>query len=247
MATVSDDTANAGTTPVEMSPRVLHQTDRSLIVYFKKFLSFEMQKTLLEGTSKSIEWRKEVDDFGVQDRESFYMGDDPSCIFSYVGLELTPNEWNLDCRTVRDMLNASIAPYVSKRLQIEEKECRVTACLMNYYRKGEGMIPWHWDEVRAHGIGKVVASVSLGGPRPFELKTRCAVDINDGRGDGDQVTNILSLTLEPGSVLLMAGDAQEEYLHRLPLPDDAPERISLTMRSIVPGFETGLKKKKMNA
>ena len=48
-------------------------------------------------------------------------------------------------------------------------------------------------------------------------------------------------------MLLMAGDVQEEYLHRLPLPDDAPERISLTMRSIVPGFETDLKKKKVNA
>eukprot|EP00980_Cylindrotheca_fusiformis_P022770 scaffold9734_cov73-Cylindrotheca_fusiformis.AAC.1 len=51
--------------------------------------------------------------------------------------------------------------------------------------------------------------------------------------------------LESGSVLLMKGDVQEHYEHCLPLQkgDDNlkegnPLRISLTFRSIVPGFET---------
>jgi alkylated DNA repair dioxygenase AlkB len=213
--------------------KVIYQTENSLIVYVKDFLPFENQEKLLRQLSKNIQWRKEVDDFGVQDRESCYMGNDPSCIFSYVGLKLTPNKWNFDCQGIRDKLNRIIAPYISKQLpQLQEKDCRVTACLMNYYRKGEGMIPWHSDEVRAHGRGKVVASVSLGGPRPFELKKR---------NENDEDATIMSITLDPGSVLLMAGDVQEEFLHRLPLSEEnSPERISLTMRSIVPGFETTL-------
>ena len=42
-------------------------------------------------------------------------------------------------------------------------------------------------------------------------------------GAGDDAAT--SVTLEPGSVLLMAGDAQEEFLHRLPLDEgSAPVR-----------------------
>ena len=39
----------------------------------------------------------------------------------------------------------------------------------------------------------------------------------------------------------MAGTTQDHWLRRLPLPGaDAPHRISLTFRSIVPGFEEAL-------
>ena len=225
----------------EMEPRILYKTERTLIVYFKNFLTFEAQDLLLQKLSTKVKWRQEVDDFGLQKRESFYMGDDPSCIFSYVGLELVPNDWDVDCRAIKEKINTELAPYISKQLQLEEKTCYVTACLLNYYSKGGGDIPWHWDEVRAHGIGKVVASVSLGVPRPFELKRRRTDDVNDGRSGPNAPTT--SIALEPGSVLLMAGDAQEEFLHRVPLPENAPDRISLTMRSIVPGFEEELKKR----
>eukprot|EP00658_Telonema_sp_P-2_P014318 TRINITY_DN15441_c0_g1_i2.p1 TRINITY_DN15441_c0_g1~~TRINITY_DN15441_c0_g1_i2.p1 ORF type:complete len:124 (-),score=29.94 TRINITY_DN15441_c0_g1_i2:106-477(-) len=103
-----------------------------------------------------------------------------------------------------------------------------TAVLCNRYPEGEGEIPWHSDEVRAHGPAKVVASLSLGGPRHFELKRHEAED-----------SELEAVLLEPGSVLLMAGTTQESWLHRLPLTGGDRERISLTMRSIVPGYEAG--------
>ena len=37
------------------------------------------------------------------------------------------------------------------------------ASLLNHYPASHGYIPWHWDEVRAHGDARIVASVSLGG------------------------------------------------------------------------------------
>jgi len=46
-----------------------------------------------------------------------------------------------------------------------------------------------------------------------------------------------TVDLETGSVLLMAGRAQEVFEHELPLRPDDPHRISLTFRSIVPGYE----------
>ena len=73
------------------------------------------------------------------------------------------------------------------------------------------------------------------------------------------LTAPINVVMEPGSVLLMAGAVQDHFYHRLPLHEDihedsheegeslndtlhstmsgAPERVSLTMRSIVRGYE----------
>mmetsp|Transcript_174 Transcript_174/g.447 ORF Transcript_174/g.447 Transcript_174/m.447 type:complete len:336 (-) Transcript_174:316-1323(-) len=162
-------------------------------------------------------------------------------------------------------------------------EADMTACLANLYREGTGHIPWHYDEVRAHGEKKIIAALSLGGPRVFEYRRKNASiqgEAGDGDGDGgigeskggdgqkdDYVPvgpsgsvatqpetdtkdlKVHSIRLQPGSVLLMRGRTQEFFEHRLPLSKDAtdeaslskttldPLRISLTFRSIVPGFE----------
>ena len=74
------------------------------------------------------------------------------------------------------------------------------------------------------------------------------------------LTAPINVVMEPGSVLLMAGAVQDHFFHRLPLHKDvhedshedsheslhdtlhstmsgSPERVSLTMRSIVRGYE----------
>ena len=48
------------------------------------------------------------------------------------------------------------------------------------------------------------------------------------------------LELEAGSVLGMWGRTQEAFEHELPLRPGDGHRISLTFRSIVPGFEDGI-------
>ena len=94
-----------------------------------------------------------------------------------------------------------MAPAVATELGLPEADCAATSTLINRYLEAEGEIAWHFDEVRAHGPAKVVASVSLGGPREFELKPRGAV------GESSH------LDMEPGSVLLMAGDVQVNACH----------------------------------
>ena len=50
----------------------------------------------------------------------------------------------------------------------------------------------------------------------------------------------MALALPSGSALVMAGDAQDHWEHSLPLDAAAaPRRVSLTFRSIVPGYEDG--------
>ena len=84
--------------------------------------------------------------------------------------------------------------------------------------------------MRAHGPLKLVISISTGGSRPFELRSKTAPERR------------MRVMLPPGSALVMAGEAQRDWEHALPLEptadgDAAPHRISLTFRSIEVGFE----------
>jgi alkylated DNA repair dioxygenase AlkB len=75
---------------------------------------------------------------------------------------------------------------------------------VNLYPFGEGHIPWHNDEVCAHGRDKIVASLSLGGPRRFQLRRRRDVD----GGHNIEQELVFDQLLPSGSVLLMKGNTQ---------------------------------------
>jgi alkylated DNA repair dioxygenase AlkB len=185
---------------------------------------------------ENVEWRRENDNFGPQDRLSAYFGD-AECTFSYVGLTLKPRPWPTPMLKVRQQLEARLA----KDSFLSGITC--SACLVNNYPPGEGQIVWHHDEIRAHGPRPLIASVSLSphGERSFELRRRAAAAGGDPTSAATAAAADLSLSLAHGSALIMAGSAQEGWLHRLPLSGpDAPHRISLTFRSIIPGFEDAL-------
>jgi 2OG-Fe(II) oxygenase superfamily len=148
-----------------------HLADKDIIVsevlLIEDVLSLEESIRYLHLLSTEfIPWKVEVDNFGVQTQQTCYFGD-PGAVFLYVGLRLVPQEgpWPACLDELRRaVLEAcglsSSPPYV------------LTACLANRYMEGEGYIPWHYDEVCAHGPQKVVASLSLGGPRRFQLRRR---------------------------------------------------------------------------
>ena len=153
-----------------------------------------------------------------QGRQACYFGD-PDAIFSYVGLSLEPRPWPRCLDDARKAVGR-IADAHSTRL---------TACLANLYERGTGEIPWHHDEVRACGEAKLVIALSLGGERRMLLRRRDCVS-----------TPTVSLSLPAGSAVVMGGSAQDHWEHALPLDgEDAPPRISLTFRSIEPGYEVG--------
>ena len=133
--------------------RWIHRTNRALIIYVRGFLGHERQDALLRqmtastssapapatSSSGSVPWRVETDDFGVQGRESYYAAD-PGCVFSYVGLRLSPNPWTEGLDAVRADLNALAAPLVAAHLGLAVDECRATATLCNHYPEGEGEV-----------------------------------------------------------------------------------------------------------
>ena len=87
----------------------------------------------------------------------------------------------------------------------------------NYYRTGADSVAWHGDRMRHEQIDPLVAIVSVGAPRPFQLRPR---------GGG----HALSFLLGQGDLLVMGGAIQHDWEHSVPKVAAAGPRISITYR-----------------
>ena len=115
--------------------------------------------------------------------------------------------------------------WIPELLAIKQKVEEVTglefnSCLLNLYQSGEEGMSWHSDAEAELGKHPAIASVSLGAQRKFVLKHKASAEK-------------IELQLEPGSLLLMAGETQQHWLHSLPKTKKVKEpRINLTFRNI---------------
>lgn len=87
----------------------------------------------------------------------------------------------------------------------------------NYYRNGRDSVAWHGDRIRHRLERPLVAIVSVGAPRPFQLRPR---------GGGPSQTFLLG----QGDLLVMGGDCQHTWEHRVPKVAVAAPRLSITFR-----------------
>jgi alkylated DNA repair dioxygenase AlkB len=95
------------------------------------------------------------------------------------------------------------------------------SCLLNLYHNGEEGMSWHSDDEKSLGKDTAIASISLGAERKFSFKHK-------------KMAQSVSLLLEDGSLLLMKGSTQTNWLHSLPKSTRVKQaRINLTFRSIV--------------
>jgi alkylated DNA repair dioxygenase AlkB len=93
--------------------------------------------------------------------------------------------------------------------------------LANLYRDGRDSVGWHRDSDYAHGGRAVIASVSFGAVRRFELRERAGPPA-------------AAIDLEPGSLLLMDAGAVARWWHRVPKTARAcGPRVNLTFRYMV--------------
>jgi alkylated DNA repair dioxygenase AlkB len=95
------------------------------------------------------------------------------------------------------------------------------SCLLNLYHNGNEGIAWHSDDEESLGRNNNIASLSLGAERKFLFKHKLT-------------KQIVSILLEHGSLLIMKGSTQTNWLHSLPkFKRILQPRINLTFRSIV--------------
>lgn len=93
------------------------------------------------------------------------------------------------------------------------------SCLLNLYDTGDEGMGWHSDDEKELEENGSIASISLGVERKFAFRHK-------------KTKEIISLLLENGSLLLMKGTTQTNWLHSLPKSKKIQSsRINLTFRT----------------
>jgi len=96
-----------------------------------------------------------------------------------------------------------------------------TSVLLNYYRNGNDSVAWHSDRETVPGMKTEIASVSFGQVRSFDFRNKAEHSLK------------YSLELGHGSLLLMKGDLQRHWEHRI-AKSNVPliGRVNLTFRIV---------------
>lgn len=182
------------------------------IAYTAQFLAPDQADALQASLRDAIPWEQHrIRLFGRwldAPRQSCWIGD-PGCAYTYSRVRHEPRPWPAPL----DALRARLA---------QATGIRFNAVLANRYRDGRDAMGWHADDEPELGPRPLIASISLGAPRRFLLRHRLRRDLR------------AALTLDHGSLLLMAGDTQRCWQHSLPRSArPLGERINLTFRRIL--------------
>lgn len=181
------------------------------VYYIPNVFSHELAEQYFRLLLDGIRWKQEpVRIFGreiLQPRLTSWYGDAGKS-YTYSGLTMKANQWMYPLQEIK-----SIADEIAGAAS--------TSALLNLYRNGNDGLGWHRDNEKMLGPAPVIASVSLGEPRTFQMR-----NYQDKK-------QVISMELEPGSLLIMKGASQKEWEHRVPKTKKTRRpRINITFRTI---------------
>jgi alkylated DNA repair dioxygenase AlkB len=173
-------------------------TERGDVTYYPAFLGFEegdaLVAELLETTRFAADSRMMYGKRVAVPRLTAGRGDRMS------------QPWTSGLLVVRERLEALLATHFDY-------------VFVNRYRDGRDSVAWHGD----HEIsGKVVASLSLGATRQFDLRPKRETDLRQ---------RTITVDVAHGDLVVMRGETQRYWEHRVrkdPLVHE--QRINLTFR-----------------
>jgi len=182
------------------------------IEYFPHFFSEWEANALFQKLLTEIPWQQDnITVFGKtyeQPRLTALFGNEGKP-YSYSNIIMQPHPWN-------ELL-------LHIKLKVGEATgYTFTSVLLNLYRDGKDSNGWHADNEKELGQNPVIASVSFGEKRVFQLKHNTIKDLKQ------------SIALENGSLLLMKGTTQHHWKHQIPKTvKPINQRINLTFRTIL--------------
>ncbi|XP_058161479.1 alpha-ketoglutarate-dependent dioxygenase alkB homolog 3 isoform X2 [Dasypus novemcinctus] len=103
--------------------------------------------------------------------------------------------------------------------------------LCNLYRDEKDSVDWHSDDEPSLGRCPIIASLSFGATRTFEMRKKPPPEEN---GDYTYVERV-KIPLDHGTLLIMEGATQADWQHRVPKEYHSREpRVNLTFRTVYP-------------
>ena len=194
----------------DSEPIVFDVPDAS-IIYYPNFFSTEEATILFDTLQKEIPWQQ--DDIKVygkvypQPRLTALFGNEGKS-YSYSNITMHPHKWS--------PLLMSIKEKVEKTT-----EAIYSTVLLNYYRDGKDSNGWHADNEKELGTNPIIASLSFGAERMFQLKHNAIPNQK------------INIPLAHGSLLVMKRTTQHFWKHQIPkTTKPIGSRINLTFRII---------------
>ena len=182
-----------------------------VVYYYGKILSVDEANGYLHSLLHNIPWKNdEVAIFGkhiVTKRKTAWFGDS-GYVYIYSNTEKKALAWTRELAMLKQIVE-------------NVSNTKFNSCLLNLYHDGNEGMGWHSDDEKSIQKNSTIASVSFGAERRFSFKHK-------------QTNKIISVLLEHGSLLLMKGPTQKNWLHSLPKSKNITlPRINLTFRIMV--------------
>jgi alkylated DNA repair dioxygenase AlkB len=180
--------------------------------YYPGFLSSAEGDQYFTQLAEEINWRQEPITIAgkkvMQPRLTAWYGD-LSRNYRYSGITMKAIPWSKNLLEIKKRTEDFSGHFFN-------------GALLNLYRTGMDSMGWHRDNEKELGSRPVIASVSLGAARIFELRRWHDKDLK------------ISLELAHGSLLLMLGETNHYWEHRIPKTKlTTGIRINITFRIIL--------------
>ena len=177
-------------------------------IFIPHFFSDAESNHFFRALREKVEWKQEsMNMYGRQlpfPRLIAWYGDDQKP-YSFSGVTLDPSPWLPELLELKERLEP-VAKVSFNRV------------LLNLYRDGRDSVGWHTDAEPPLGKNPVIASISFGATRKFQLRHM-------------QTKEKVELELTHGSLLIMRGEMQHFWQHQVPKTSrPVGERINLTFR-----------------
>lgn len=188
-----------------------YEFPKDLLDYKENFLSREEADLLKDKLLNTVPWeqrtQKMYDKMVLTPRLTSWYGDAKS--YDSADNNVTKrSEWIPELYALKERIE-------------KEFGYQFNGVLLNLYRDHNDSVAWHRDKESRYGKRPVIASISLGQTRNFDFRKK------------DHHQSKYSLPLPHGSLLIMKGDLQENWEHRIAKSSIPMEvRINLTFRHI---------------
>lgn len=183
-----------------------------IVHYYGKILSDQDSQSYMQRLLKHIPWKNdEAVIFGrhiITKRKVAWFGDQ-SFGYTYSKKTREALPWTEDLIHLKSLV---------EKISGE----KYNSCLLNLYHNGDEGMAWHSDDEKTMAKNSAIASLSIGAERKFSFRHK-------------QSKETISTILENGSLLVMKGNTQSNWLHSIPKTKTVSDpRINLTFRIFNP-------------
>ena len=184
----------------------------SAIELHEHFFDAQESGSIMQDLISEIDWKQyQIKIFGKtldQPRLTAYYGENHP-YYAYSNIKLQPIPFTPILLSIKNKIEA---------LTLE----KFNGVLLNYYRNGDDSMGWHADDEKELGTNPVIASLSFGASRNFQLQHSL-----------DKSISKATIVLNDASLLIMKGVTQHFWKHQIPKQKNKGPRINLTFRKII--------------